>query len=168
MLEKNNSEESEEIEESDEAKEDPEESEEEATPIDDSEFHQFMDITLEKTAPVLERIATAQNVAQIPEIEETPPSEIQEEAPRYTALNEPDYGEEMKYETTVEPPVLRPMRSFKETPRTQLLDPMAERGIRSENTELEKIRTDMIERDQTLPMEGEDKKYKEFKLRRFD
>jgi hypothetical protein len=145
--------------------EESEESEsEEAKPIDDSEFHQFMDITLEKTAPVLERIATAQTPAEIPE-QETP-LETQEETPRYAALNEPDYGEETRYERNIEPPVLRPVRGFEETPRAQLLDPVAERGFRSSNTELEKVRADTVERSHTLPIDREEKKYKEFKLRR--
>ena len=141
--------------------------------IQELEFSSFIRPSIEASAPVLERIADAPGTPDIDISEEsfgvsTPTDTEKRAGSDYVVMNEPDYGDtEVKYQP-MEPPVLKPTRTSRGIPELGFLDPMAGTGIESQDTELPKIGSGFVEEGRRLPFEVEEKKYKEFKPRRFE
>ncbi len=143
--------------------------------VDDSEFREFIQPSTQEfidiSTPTLERVETPQQIPLEQDVASTPvsPSSDDDQIDYSTTSNEPKYsaGEQIKYQTNVEPPTLRPAEISENVPRQELLDPMA--GIRFNpqdniNISPEIVNTEFIEEKRRLPFEKEDKKYKEFRF----
>lgn len=143
--------------------------------IDDNEFIEFIQPSTQEfiniSAPVLERVETPQQESLEQDIASTPVSSNANEGQidYSTTLNEPNYsaGQEIKYQTNINPPTLRSAEISENLPRQELLDPMAEIRFNPQdnmNMSPEIVNTEFIQEKRRLPFERDDKKYKEFRL----
>jgi len=134
--------------------------------IDDNEFHEFIKPSTESFTPVLEKIETPQQESLEQNIASVPiSSNVKEDQIDYAITpNEPNYSatEKIKYQTNIEPPILKPIRINEELPRQELLEPQT--GIETDNLRPKMIDTEFIEEKTRLPFEKDDKKYKEFRF----
>jgi hypothetical protein len=134
--------------------------------IEANEFHEFIKPFTESISPVLKKIeipkqeSLEQNISSAPIIQE----KKDEKSKNYsTTSNEPNYSssEKIKYQTNIEPPILKPTKISEDLPRQELLEPR----IRTQtNLRPKMVDTGFIEEKTRLPFEKDDKKYKEFRL----
>ena len=137
--------------------------------INDNEFREFIQPSTESFAPVLERVevpqqeSLEQDVASI-----STATQIEQEPIDYTSAisRAPTTDEErIKYQTNIEPPILKPIEISENLPRQELLEPTTGIEINPQNMMSQKmVDTEFIEEKTRLPFEKDDKKYKEFRL----
>ena len=145
-------------------KESEKKSEEDESQIDDLHFQEFMQPLVESFSPVLEKVGNVQELGDL-EQEITPAQKPEEQQPHrdyFIASNEPGYSvaeEKVKYQSSTEQPVLKPLRDSEELPRQAFLEP-EERRIAQTDTESRKLAPEFRHGKTKLPFE-QDKKYKE-------
>jgi len=137
--------------------------------IDDNEFHEFIKPSIESFTPVLERIEIPQQESLEQNVDSAPITQIKdEEQIKYSATsNEPNYSttEKIKYQTNIEPLILKPTEISEDLPRQELLEPLTRLEINPQNNLRPKmVNIEFIEEKTRLPFEKDDKKYKEFRL----
>ncbi len=135
--------------------------------IESDQFQEFMQTPVRSYSPVLEKIAEASEPIVL-EQETVPEEENQGKPLDYTSsVNYETSAEnqEFKYESNIEPPVLKP-RETHQLQRAELIDPMAGRRINLQNDmEPQMAQIQEIERRILTPIDEDRKKYKEFKFR---
>lgn len=136
--------------------------------IDDNEFREFIQPSTESFAPVLEKVEIPQQESLEQDVASTSVSSKADKGQidYSTTSNEPKYSaEEIKYQTNIEPPILKPAEISRNLPRQEFLEPVTEVEISPQNMMSPKmVDTEFIEEKTRLPFERDDKKYKEFKL----
>ena len=137
--------------------------------VDDNEFREFIQSSIESFSPVLQKVETPQQESLEQDVASAPvASNINEAQIDYSITsNAPDYsaGEEIKYQINIQPTVLKPAEISENLPRQEFLNPMVGRMIDNrDNLRPNMVNTKFIEEKRRLPFEGDDKKYKEFKL----
>jgi len=136
--------------------------------IENAQFHEFLQPLTESGSPVLERVATSQETIDLEQdFEFTQTSAEQTRSRRdYAATsNAPDYsiGEgERREEINYEPPILRPLNLSENLPRQELLNPLVDMRINSQNnTQPRRIESEFREESKRLPFETrEERKYR--------
>jgi len=140
--------------------------------IDENKFIEFLQISTEPSAPVLKKIQDAPEIATLEQdIISTPTHKEERTQTNYEiSLNKPDYPEqdtktEQKYQTNFSPPVLTPANISEELPSQEFIDPLAGKMISPQNDPNQKIiETSLIKRENRLPFEKDEKKYRDVKI----
>lgn len=149
-------------------KENSNESGDEESSIDDNKFVEFLQPSAETSAPVLEKVENAPGPIDLEQ--DITASTPDEEKPKlnYTISDELDYSvseEKIKYQTSMEPPVLQPREVSEDLPRQEFLNPMQGRMIDNQNDLRPRIvEAGFVEKETRLPSETDEKKYKKFEV----
>ena len=140
--------------------------------IDDNKFVEFLQISTEPNAPVLNKMENSQEIETLEQnIISTIISEKEKTKNDYSIVpNTSDYSEqnietEQEYQTNSSPQELEPIKVSKELRSQQLLDPMAGRRISPQNNLNQKmIETSFIKRNTKLPFEKSEIEYKDIEI----
>ena len=140
--------------------------------IDDNEFREFIQPSTQEfiniPAPVLQKVETPQQESLEQDVASSPITQTRdEEQIKYsTTSNEPNYsaGQEIKYQTSIEPTILKPAEISENLPRQEFLEPLSRVETPQNNIIPKMVDTEFIKEKRRLPFEKDDKKYKEFRL----